>query len=106
MHGIICPSIYFGENVFARIIAISFFICVKFTPKIAGIIWNIVFFQKDKKISYPFYNKKSSVGFSIFIYFERERESMSREGAERERIPSRLCTVSAELDVGLYPMNY
>ena len=34
----------------------------------------------------------------MFIYFERERESMSRGGEqrERERIPSRLRAVSAE----------
>ena len=30
---------------------------------------------------------------------------MSRGRAERERIPSRLHTVSAELDVGLEPMK-
>ena len=33
---------------------------------------------------------------SSFMYFERERESMSRGGAARERIPSRLHAVSAE----------
>ena len=47
---------------------------------------------------------------SLFIYFERARESTSMGGAERERererIPSRLCTVSIELDVGLEPMNH
>ena len=34
---------------------------------------------------------------------ERETERVSGGGAERgrERIPSRLCTVSTELDVGL-----
>ena len=33
---------------------------------------------------------------------------MSREGAKREgeRIPSRLCTVSTELSVGLYLTNH
>ena len=42
---------------------------------------------------------------------ERERESeraQAREGQrewERERIPSRLCTVSVEPNVGLEPMN-
>ena len=38
----------------------------------------------------------------IFIYFERERERASRRGAERERdrIPSRLCCVTAEPDAG------
>ena len=47
---------------------------------------------------------------SVFIYFEREIESAGgagvaeREG-ERERIPSRLCTVSVEPHVGLKLMN-
>ena len=42
--------------------------------------------------------------FTKFIYFERERES--REGQRgRERIPSRLHTVSEEPDVGLEVMN-
>ena len=38
---------------------------------------------------------------------ERERASMSRGGTDRgrERIPSRLCTVSTEPDVGLKHMN-
>ena len=47
--------------------------------------------------------------FLMFIYlFLRERAS--REGAERERererIPNRLCTVSAEPDAGLKPMKW
>ena len=40
--------------------------------------------------------------FNVYLFiFERERAS--RGGAEREedRIPSRLCAVSAEFDVGL-----
>ena len=41
--------------------------------------------------------------------FIRERESMcactSGGGAARERIPSRVCTVSTEPDMGLEPMN-
>ena len=44
----------------------------------------------------------------MFIYFERERESMSKgkdRERGRERIPSRLHAVSAELDVGLDLMN-
>ena len=40
---------------------------------------------------------------------EREREDMHKQGRGRERgrerIPSRLHAVSAELDVGLDPMN-
>ena len=40
---------------------------------------------------------------------ERERERASGGGAERERerkrIPSRLCTVSAEPEAGLDPTN-
>ena len=41
----------------------------------------------------------------MFIYFERD--STSRGGAEREgeRIPSRLCTISTEPDVGLELTN-
>ena len=46
---------------------------------------------------------------SINFETERKRESASGGGAvregERERIPSRLCTVSTEPDVGLEPMN-
>ena len=38
---------------------------------------------------------------NLFIYFERMRE---QEG-QRERIPSRFDTVSAEPDVGLELMN-
>ena len=49
----------------------------------------------------------------MFI-FERERETKHELGRgrerererERERIPSRLCTVSAESDVGLELMNH
>ena len=46
--------------------------------------------------------------FLKFIYVEREREQgRSRErGIERERIPSRLHTVSTEPDAGLKPMNH
>ena len=43
----------------------------------------------------------------MFIYLFWERDSTSKGGAEKERkrIPSRLCTISAELDVGLKTMN-
>ena len=46
--------------------------------------------------------------FLRFIYSERDRDNMSWGGAEkrereRERIPSRLHTVSTELDEGLEP---
>ena len=43
----------------------------------------------------------------MFIYFEKEGENTSRGGAERgrERVPSRLCAVSAEPDVGLELTN-
>ena len=43
----------------------------------------------------------------LFIYFERDGESTSREEAERGRdgIPSRLRAVSAEPSVGHDPMN-
>ena len=44
----------------------------------------------------------------LFIYFERERECMSKGGAERERegIPSRLHTVSIEPDMRLEFTNH
>ena len=42
---------------------------------------------------------------SLFICFERVRER-GRERAKRERIPSRLCTVSTALDVGLKLTNH
>ena len=44
--------------------------------------------------------------FFIFL-FESERDSVSKVGAERERqrIPSRLCTVSGEPDAGLKLRN-
>ena len=45
----------------------------------------------------------------LFIYFEREREREHtwRRGREREedRIPSRLCTISTELNAGLEHVN-
>ena len=47
----------------------------------------------------------------MFVYLfleserERERESTSRGRAEKERIPSKPCTVSAEPDAGLKPTN-
>ena len=51
--------------------------------------------------------------FFQFVYFERERARehacVSREGQrerERDRIPSRLCAVSAEPDMGLDPTNH
>ena len=44
-----------------------------------------------------------------FIYFEREREQVLMGGTERERkrdrIPSRLHTVSTDLELGLELMN-
>ena len=44
----------------------------------------------------------------LFI-FEREREQVHEQGRGRERwgerIPSRLCTVSSEPDMGLEPVN-
>ena len=50
--------------------------------------------------------------FSLFIYFERDRErdrEDSEQGRDRERgtqrVPSRLCTVSVEPDMGLEPTN-
>ena len=46
--------------------------------------------------------------FLKFIYFEREQKSASWEGEERgrDRIPSRLCAISTESDVGLNPMKH
>ena len=52
---------------------------------------------------------KKKIFFSLFIYFERERERVSREGQrerERERIPSRLRTVSTEPHTGLELTNH
>ena len=48
--------------------------------------------------------------YSLFIYFEREKEedSMCEQGRgreETERIPNRLHAVSAEPDLGLDPTN-
>ena len=37
---------------------------------------------------------------------ERERESRGEAETEVERIPSRLCAVSTELDTGLDPINH
>ena len=44
----------------------------------------------------------------MFIYFERERESTSRGGAERgrQRFPSRLHAVSTEPNVELEFTNH
>ena len=45
--------------------------------------------------------------FSLFIYFERERESASRGGAERERETQAGSKLSVhEPDVGLDLMNH
>ena len=42
----------------------------------------------------------------MFIYFERDsKRSRGRERERRERIPSRLCTVSTEPDAGLNLTN-
>ena len=47
--------------------------------------------------------------FFKFVYFERDSTWVERgqrdRGRERERIPSRLCTVSTKPDMGLKPMN-
>ena len=40
---------------------------------------------------------------SLFIYFERERIGEGQRERETERIPSRLYTVSKELDAGPKP---
>ena len=55
-----------------------------------------------------FYIRKSYNSVNLFfqIYFKRGCVCVNRGGAEREeRIPSRLCAVSAELDVGLNLTN-
>ena len=44
----------------------------------------------------------------LFILKQRDRENRGgaeREG-EREKIPSRVCTVNAELNAGLKPTNH
>ena len=33
---------------------------------------------------------------------EREREKVCKQSRGRERLPSRLCTISTELDAGLH----
>ena len=43
---------------------------------------------------------------SLYIYFKREREQAGEGQTGRERIPSRLCTVSEESDKGLELMNH
>ena len=45
--------------------------------------------------------------FKAFIYFLESRKDGGRRGRERgrERIPSRLCAVSAEPEVGLDPTD-
>ena len=45
--------------------------------------------------------------FNVYLSILRQRANTSREGAERgrERIPSRLCTVNTEPDVGLEPTS-
>ena len=59
-------------------------------------------------------SSKPSVSIYIYIFFfERERAhvyeweagSREREGERERKIPSRLCVVSVEPDVGLDPMN-
>ena len=81
------------------------------------VFWLNVFYQQQKNLSITehllhvkFYYKKFTSMYVFFlslfiIYLERERETererRSRETG-RERIPSRLCTVSAEPDTGLY----
>ena len=44
---------------------------------------------------------------SLFIYFERERKRVCKQGKGRgERIPSRLSSVSAKPEAGLDLTNY
>ena len=43
--------------------------------------------------------------FKLFIYLFIYLEHTNKGEAERERIPSRLCTVSTEPDAGLNPTN-
>ena len=46
--------------------------------------------------------------FKVYLFILRETEGTSRGEAERwrQRIPSRLCIVSTELDVGLELTNH
>ena len=49
----------------------------------------------------------SFCGFFLkFIYFETGRAQVEEEQREKERIPSRLCTVSSEPNAGLDPMDH
>ena len=53
------------------------------------------------------FNNRLFVFLCLFFYFERERAQAEERQRERgrERIPSRLCTVSTESDVGLELTN-
>ena len=60
-----------------------------------------VFHLSDKIfLSFTHFKKKS-----IYSFWESKRECTSRGGAERDRIPSRLCAVSTGPNAGLDPMN-
>ena len=45
--------------------------------------------------------------FSVYSFIQRVRERERKRGREggREKVPSKLCTVSVEPDVGLDPIN-
>ena len=60
--------------------------------------WNLASCKKE--------HKKGLYFKSLFMYFERERERSHEQGMGRERIPTRLPTVSTESDMGLKPTNH
>ena len=44
--------------------------------------------------------------YSLIFVTERVSVGGAEREGERERIPSRLCTISTEPDAGLEPMNH
>ena len=58
-------------------------------------------------LNWPSHPGALGIYFKFMYLFLREREHEQRRGSKggRERIPSRLCTVSPEPSAGLKPMN-
>ena len=74
--------------------------------------WNLEILY-SVRFSFSFNFLFLKIFLSLFTYFwerERERARVRRGGAEREggqeRIPSRLCAVSVQPDMGLYLMSH
>ena len=57
--------------------------------------------------SFNFYSTDNCISFCLFIYSAKEKvKEQGRAEREGKRIPSRLCTASAEPDEGLELMNH